>query len=58
MNLPDPVLVLSDAPSAALAGLPNLVVTPHIGSATAQTRRAMGDAMLRALEQHLRAGAP
>lgn len=52
--------VLADEPEvpAALAGLPNLVLSPHIGSGTVQTRRAMGDAMLRALEQVLPRQAP
>lgn len=36
-----------------LAGLPNVVLTPHIGSATVETRTAMGEAMLRSLLEGL-----
>lgn len=36
-----------------LAALPNVVLTPHIGSATVATRTAMGEAMLRSLLEGL-----
>lgn len=53
----DVLAVEPDVP-AALAGLPNLVLSPHIGSATVETRQAMGDSMLRSLEQALPRRAP
>jgi lactate dehydrogenase-like 2-hydroxyacid dehydrogenase len=41
----------------ALRALDNVVLTPHIGSATWQTRRAMGDLSFGNLEAHF-AGRP
>ena len=40
--------VFEDEPNvpAALLGMPNVVLTPHIASATNETRRAMGDLMI------------
>jgi lactate dehydrogenase-like 2-hydroxyacid dehydrogenase len=38
--------------SAELRALHNVVLTPHIGSATAQARQAMGDQALRHLAEH------
>jgi phosphoglycerate dehydrogenase-like enzyme len=46
--------VLSDA----LRGAPNVVVLPHVGSATWETRRAMGGLNRRALEDALDAALP
>ena len=36
----------------ALLDCPNAVLTPHVGSATASTRKAMGDLVLANLEAH------
>ena len=41
----------------ALRDLPNVVLTPHIGSATAATRRAMADLAFANLQAHF-TGAP
>jgi lactate dehydrogenase-like 2-hydroxyacid dehydrogenase len=41
--------------SAELRALHNVVLTPHIGSATAQARQAMGDQALRQLAEHFAA---
>jgi lactate dehydrogenase-like 2-hydroxyacid dehydrogenase len=40
--------VFEDEPNvpAALAAMPNVVLTPHVASATNETRRAMGDLMI------------
>jgi lactate dehydrogenase-like 2-hydroxyacid dehydrogenase len=40
----------------ALFGMTNVVLTPHIGSATVETRRAMGDLVVDNLLQHLADG--
>ena len=40
----------------ALFGMPNVVLTPHIGSATVETRRAMGNLVIDNLLQHLADG--
>lgn len=47
--------VLDDEPNvpAALAALPNVVLTPHIGSATVASRTAMGASMLHSLLEEL-----
>jgi lactate dehydrogenase-like 2-hydroxyacid dehydrogenase len=42
---------------AALAALDNVVLTPHVGSATWETRRAMGDLAFGNLVAHF-AGKP
>jgi lactate dehydrogenase-like 2-hydroxyacid dehydrogenase len=46
--------VYADEPRVpeALRALPNVVLTPHIGSATHDTRRAMGDLMIDNLHAH------
>lgn len=46
--------VFADEPRVpeAFYGLPNTVLTPHIGSATVDTRKAMGDLVLANLEAH------
>ena len=51
--------MFADEPNvpAALAALPNVVLTPHVASATVETRRAMADLMLANLRAFL-AGAP
>lgn len=51
--------VYADEPRVpeALRALPNVVLTPHIGSATHDTRRAMGDLMIDNLHAHF-AGRP
>ena len=41
---------------AALRALPNVILTPHIGSASVETRRAMGDLAVRNLIAHLETG--
>ena len=41
---------------AALRALPNVVLLPHVGSATVETRRAMGNLSVDNLLQHLQAG--
>jgi lactate dehydrogenase-like 2-hydroxyacid dehydrogenase len=41
-----------DVPQA-LRDLPNVFVLPHIGTATEETRQAMGEAMVKALAKHL-----
>ena len=41
---------------AALRALPNVVLLPHVGSATVQTRAAMGDLAVNNLLQHLDQG--
>ncbi|BBZ03131.1 hydroxyacid dehydrogenase [Mycolicibacterium chitae] len=50
--------VFADEPHvpAALRALDNVVLFPHIGSATARTRRAMAELTLRNLESYLRTG--
>ena len=40
----------------ALFSMPNVVLTPHIGSATVETRRAMGNLVIDNLLQHLADG--
>ena len=40
----------------ALFTMPNVVLTPHIGSATVETRRAMGNLVVDNLLQHLADG--
>lgn len=51
--------VFADEPNvpAALLGLPNVVLQPHIGSATVDTRRAMGQLVVDNLAAHF-AGRP
>jgi lactate dehydrogenase-like 2-hydroxyacid dehydrogenase len=46
--------VFADEPNVpeAFYALPNTVLTPHIGSATTETRKAMGDLVLANLEAH------
>jgi len=46
--------VFADEPHVpeALLGMDNVVLTPHIGSATVETRRAMGDLVVENLLQH------
>ncbi|MGB1105742.1 MAG: 2-hydroxyacid dehydrogenase [Alphaproteobacteria bacterium] len=41
---------------AALFDMPNVILTPHIGSATVETRRAMGNLVVDNLLQHLADG--
>ena len=36
----------------ALRAMPNVLMTPHIGSATVETRRAMGELSIQNLIQH------
>ncbi len=50
--------VFADEPQvpAQLRALDNVVLFPHIGSATARTRRAMAELTLRNLESYLRTG--
>ena len=40
----------------ALCAMENVVLTPHIGSATVETRRAMGDLVCDNLSQYLKDG--
>lgn len=51
--------VFADEPRVRpeLIALPNVVLTPHIGSATVQTRQAMGDLLISNIEAYL-AGQP
>jgi lactate dehydrogenase-like 2-hydroxyacid dehydrogenase len=51
--------VFADEPRVpeALLGLPNVVLSPHQGSATEKTRAAMGDLVIRNLAAHF-AGKP
>ena len=46
--------VLADEPHAplALTALPNVVLTPHVGSATVETRAAMGESVVASLVRH------
>jgi lactate dehydrogenase-like 2-hydroxyacid dehydrogenase len=46
--------VFADEPNvpAELIAMDNVVLTPHIGSATIETRRAMGDLVVDNLLQH------
>ena len=50
--------VFADEPNVpeALFTMPNVVLTPHIGSATVETRRAMGNLVVDNLLQHLADG--
>ena len=50
--------VFADEPNVpdVLFGMPNVVLTPHIGSATVETRRAMGNLVIDNLLQHLADG--
>jgi lactate dehydrogenase-like 2-hydroxyacid dehydrogenase len=50
--------VFTDEPRIpeGLLGLPNVVVLPHVGSATAQTRKAMGDLCKANLDAWFRTG--
>jgi lactate dehydrogenase-like 2-hydroxyacid dehydrogenase len=50
--------VFADEPNVpeALLAMPNVVLTPHIGSATVETRRAMGNLVVDNLLQHLADG--
>ena len=50
--------VFADEPNVpeALLAMPNVILTPHIGSATVQTRRAMGNLVVDNLLQHLADG--
>ena len=51
--------VFEDEPRVplALTGLPNVVLSSHIGTATTETRTAMGELVVRNLEAHF-AGKP
>ena len=50
--------VFEDEPNVpeALFSMKNVVLTPHIGSATVETRRAMGNLVIDNLLQHLSDG--
>jgi len=50
--------VFADEPHVpeALCGMDNVILTPHVGSATVETRRAMGDLVVDNILQHHRDG--